>query len=117
MDSQLLSYSQNYLATILNLNLLLITASGIILYKYSHGKICANILLLVSILASIVAISFVVYSYQELFEYLLGYDPNVISNFKKPFKILNWVFALNIISLVATGLALIVIYLWRQINE
>lgn len=117
MDTILINNAQNYLSIILNLNILLITANGFLLYKNLRNKSYANILLLLSILSSIFAICFIVYSYQELLEYLLSYNPNVICNFKKPFKILDWVFVLNISALVLTSLWLIIRCFWRNDNE
>lgn len=117
MDTLLINNSQNYLNIILNLNVILITANGFLLYKNLRNKSYTNILLLLSVLFSIFAICFVVHSYQGVFEYVLSYRPNAIHNFKAPFKILDWVFIFNIFSLALTGLWLIIVCFWRNHNE
>lgn len=104
MNQQLINYSQTYLSTILSLNILLVTASSFLLYRSATKFRNLNFLLFFSVLVSVLAICFVVYSYKELFDFILGYNPNAISNFKAPFKILDWVFRLNIFSLILTGL-------------
>lgn len=111
MSSQLvqqIAFSQTYLSVILNLNILLVTASSLLLYKHKHDWGCAKILLICSIVISIVAIAFIVHSYQEVFEFILNYDPKILLNFKNSFNVLDLVFILNIISLVLTGFVLII---------
>lgn len=103
MENQIFTFAQIYLTTILNLNVFLITANGILLVQRNRSY-CYRFFTLISILCCTVAIIFIVYSYKEFFVFLIKYDANSNQNIFDPFKPLGLVFYIDLLSLIITGL-------------
>jgi hypothetical protein len=101
IGDQFFTFAQSYLSTILNLNILLFTVSGFLLFKINNNY-CAKILLPLSIILNIVAIIFIMVSYEAFLGFLLQYNTKELMNVKESFAILEWVFILDMISLFFT---------------
>ena len=115
MDQQLFEFSQSYLSTVLNLNILLITASGILLFKLGKD-VCGKILFAVPLLLYVVSTIFVVSSHESFFYFLLRLHDDPDLNLKRPFTILDCVFGLDILALLFTLIALVK-WIWETKND
>lgn len=111
MKDQLVSYAQNYLSTIMNINVVMATGTAFLLWKAQEKLSRSRFAFLISLMLYVGAIILIFKSYKDFFNLLLEYDPDANVNVEKPFKILNIIFWLDIASLF---LALITFF-WSDI--
>lgn len=102
MNDQIISYAQNYLSTIMSINILLATATAFLLWN-APNKLFKFSFFIPSALY-VIAIIFTLYSNESLFDLLLQNIPEKNINIKAPFKVLDVVFWLDLIGLVVTTL-------------
>ncbi|OGT62343.1 MAG: hypothetical protein A3E85_03800 [Gammaproteobacteria bacterium RIFCSPHIGHO2_12_FULL_45_12] len=100
MNEQIISYAQSYLSTIMNINILLATATAFLLWNAPNKSF--KFTFFIPLLLYAIAITFILYSHESLFDLLLEFTPDKNINVKAPFKILDCVFWLDLAGLYLT---------------
>lgn len=100
MNDQIINYAQNYLSTIMNVNILLATATAFLLWNAPNKLF--KFAFFISLVFYAISITFTLCSHESLFDLLLEFTPDKNINIKAPFKILDIVFWLDFSGLCLT---------------
>ena len=102
MNEQIIVFAQNYLATLLSINILLSSMTSFLIWN--SPKKCFKFSFFASLALYVIAITAILYSYESFFDLLLYFTPDKNINIKEPFKILDIIFWLDLFGLIITTL-------------